>query len=260
MYVVNDMSNIQKHIMVTRNEFENCFLEGNYYNKQTRDEKHRELIIEHLNIKRGSRVLDLGTGNGFLAFALACRNPFAGIVGLDIIEETLKRNRTKASELDLFNLNFYSYDGITFPFEEDAFDVIVCRYAAHHFPDLTNTFKEISRVLKSGGQLFISDPCPNAEDDNRFVDEFMRMKFDGHVKLYTHDELNQTAQGFYLIENASFDTKMRFPRKDPSLYEELIGQYDKDIIDGYEIEVFNNEIYITEKVNNISFINCKGFF
>ena len=260
MYMVKDITKIQDHINNTKNEFETSFIEGNYYNKQTRDENHRELILESLNIKRGSRVLDLGTGNGFLAFAIAARNPYSQIIGLDILEETLKRNNAKARELELFNLNFINYDGITFPFEEDSFDVIVSRYALHHFPDIENTFHEISRILKRGGQLFISDPCPNKEDSNRFVDEYMMMKSDGHIKFYTHDELNQMAQDIYLIENSSFKSKLRFPRKDPYLYADLLDKHGTDIIDSYDVEIFNNEIYISEEVNNISFLNCKGLF
>lgn len=260
MYIVSDMTKIQEHIINTKNEFESSFMEGNYYNKQTRDETHRELILENLNIKRGSKILDLGTGNGFLAFAMAARNPYTQIIGLDILDETLKRNRAKARELELFNLNFFSYDGITFPFEENSFDVIVCRYSLHHFPDLENTFQEIGRALKIGGQLFISDPSPNDNDSCRFIDEYMQMKQDGHIKFYTHDELNQIGQDFYLIENSSFVSKLRFPRKEPDLYKELLDRYEKEVIEGYEVEIFHNEIFITEKVNNISFINCKGLF
>ena len=216
--------------------------------------------MDSLNIKRGNRILDLGTGNGFLAFAIAARNPYCQIVGLDILEETLKRNNEKAKELELFNLEFITYDGMTFPFEEDSFDVIVSRYAIHHFPDLDHTFQEISRVLKKGGQLFISDPCPNEDDTNRFVDDYMMMKSDGHIKFYTHDELNKLGQKFFLIENVSFKSMLRFPRKDPCSYNDLLERYDKKIIDGYNVEIFNNEIYISEKVNNISYINCKGLF
>ena len=47
------------------------------------------------------------------------------------------------------------------------------RYALHHFPDIERCFGEISRVLKSGGRLFISDPTPEEGDKDRLVDAFM---------------------------------------------------------------------------------------
>ena len=41
----------------------------------------------------------------------------------------------------------------------------------------------MSRVLKEGGKLFISDPCPNECDTERFVDDYMRLKKDGHINM-----------------------------------------------------------------------------
>ena len=69
------------------------------------------------------------------------------------------------------NLSFVNYDGVNFPFEDGSFDMGITRYALHHFPDITRSIGEVSRVLKKGGRLFISDPCPNDCDDSRFVGE-----------------------------------------------------------------------------------------
>ena len=53
---------------------------------------------------------------------------------------------------------------------------------------INDTFREISRVLKKNGIFFLSDPTPNDNDIERFVDEYMQMKKDGHIKFYTKDE------------------------------------------------------------------------
>lgn len=55
----------------------------------------------------------------------------------------------------------------------------------HHFPDIDYSISEVARVLKGGGVFFISDPCPNDCDKDRFVDEYMQLKKDGHIKFYT---------------------------------------------------------------------------
>ena len=68
---------------------------------------------------------------------------------------------------------------------------ILC--ALHHFPDIEKTFAEIGRVLKKGGILFVSDPTPNVIDIIRFVDTFMQMKDDGHVKFYLKTEFMELA-------------------------------------------------------------------
>lgn len=42
--------------------------------------------------------------------------------------------------------------------------------------------------MKKGGRLFIAGPTPNEGDTERFVDDYMRMKPDGHIKYYEKEE------------------------------------------------------------------------
>lgn len=115
-------------------------------------------------------ILDLGVGSGYLYFPIAKRNPACEIVGLDIVANTLKANREKAQNEDINSLSFVCYDGIDFSFEAGRFDMVITRYSLHHFPDIDYSISEVARVLKGGGVFFISDPCPNDCDKDRFVD------------------------------------------------------------------------------------------
>ncbi|MDO4491245.1 MAG: class I SAM-dependent methyltransferase [Lachnospiraceae bacterium] len=178
-------------INVTKEEFEQSFREGAFYNKQTQDQEHLRSILEFVNVAPDMKILDLGCGTGYLSFPLACANANATVVGLDIVTETLKDNEQRAKEQGITNLSFVSYDGMTFPFEDQTFDLIVSRYALHHFPDIEYSLKEISRVLKKNGRFFLSDPRPNEDDETRFVDDYMQLKKDGHIKFYTRDEWMQ---------------------------------------------------------------------
>ena len=56
-----------------------------------------------------------------------------------------------------------------------------------------------------------------------------------------------------------FESFIRFPKLKDTAYgfDELIKKYDKDTIAGYELEIIGNEIYVTEKVNNVLFCKCK---
>lgn len=251
------MTNIESSIMATKQGFERSFSSGSFYNKQTQDEHHLKKILGFLPIKADMKILDLGTGSGYLSFSIARKHPDISIIGLDIVEKALEVNRFKAKEENIRNISFITYDGIDFPSSDREFDMVISRYALHHFPDIQKSISEVSRVLKQGGFLFISDPTPNANDTSRFVDGYMQLKKDGHIKFYTKDEWLQICGKYGLQFKKSFDSTIRFPRKKDTAYgfDELLKEHDKEIVEGYELEVVGNEIYITEQVNNMLF--CK---
>jgi ubiquinone/menaquinone biosynthesis C-methylase UbiE len=233
--------------------FEEKFRDSALYDLQTRDTSHRDFILSRLALKEEGCVLDLGTGTGFLAFALALENPGSDVYGLDIVEETIGRNARKAEEKKLNNLHFISYDGFSFPFQDSFFDVAVTRYALHHFPDIRLCFRELNRILKAGGQLFISDPSPNDTDKSRFVDRYMQMKDDGHIRFYTEDEWKTLALDTGFSFQSSTATEIRFSRTEPEKYRILLRETEQSVLDSYQISVTEEEIFISEKILNISF-------
>lgn len=250
------MMNIESSIFATKQGFEESFSGGDYYNKQTQDEQHLRAILEFLPLKPGMKILDLGTGSGYLAFPIAREYTEISIVGLDIVEKALEDNRIRAEKEGLRNINFVTYDGIQFPFADGEFDMVISRYALHHFPDIQKSISEVSRVIKAGGYFFVSDPTPNANDISRFVDEYMQLKKDGHIKFYTKDEWKEIGMKAGLNYLGAFESSIRFPKKKDTAYgfEELLTKHDKSIIDSYKLEVIGNEIYVTEKVNNLLFV------
>lgn len=248
---------IENSIMASKQGFEYSFSSGNFYNKQTQDEQHLNNILDFLPFKADMKILDLGTGSGYLSFPIAKKYPNISIIGLDIIEKALEVNRLKAKEENVRNISFITYDGIDFPFADNEFDMVISRYALHHFPDIQKSISEVSRVIKPEGFLFISDPTPNVNDTSRFVDGYMQLKKDGHIKFYTEEEWLQICGKYGLQFKKSFDSTIRFPKKKDTAYgfDELLKKYDKEIVESYELKVVGNEIYITEQVNNILF--CK---
>lgn len=247
------MIDIEKSISATKQGFEDSFSSGEFYNKQTQDKEHLNAILTFLPIKSNMKILDLGTGSGYLSFAIARKYPDVKIVGLDIVEKALEDNRKKAIKEKLHNLNFVTYDGIDFPFVDESFDMVLSRYALHHFPDIQMSISEVNRVLKKDGLFFISDPTPNSNDTERFVDAYMQLKKDGHIKFYTLEEWKNICikGGLELID--SFNSSIRFPKKKETAYgfDELLTKYSKEVIKGYKLEVVGNEIYVTEQVNNL---------
>ncbi|MGN0620859.1 MAG: class I SAM-dependent methyltransferase [Porcipelethomonas sp.] len=247
---------IKASINATREGFEQSFSSGNFYNKQTQDSEHLEQIMNFLPIKNGIKILDLGAGSGYMSFPIAKRNVSCKIIGLDIVSNTLAANRVRADKEGLRNLSFVCYDGIEFPFETNSFDMVITRYALHHFPDIVYSISEVARVLKTGGSFFISDPCPNDCDNDRFVDEYMQLKKDGHIKFYTEDEWCDICGKCGMELTSSFKSKIRFPKKKETAfgYEDVLKKHDRSIIESYNLIETDTEIYITENVNNIIFV------
>lgn len=247
------MSNSEEIISAAKQGFEAAFSEKSFYNRQTQDISHIEAILGILPVKNGMRILDLGTGSGYLAFAIAKKHPGITVVGLDIVEKALEQNRQRAAREGLNNVSFVSYDGSTFPFESRSFDMVVTRYSLHHFPDINSSLSEVSRILSDKGCFFISDPAPNEEDENGFADEYMQVKPDGHIKFRSLDEWKSLCGkcGFQLAD--SFVSSIRFPRKYEKIYETIMKRHPKGTVSSYGIEVTNGEIFITEQVNNMLF-------
>lgn len=247
--------NSKESIEKTKQGFEDSFKADSYYNKQTKDENHLEQIMNCLEVKEGMRILDLGTGTGYLAFPFAKKYPEVEVIGLDIVDEALEENRKRAQSEGLSNLHFVNYEGMTFPFDNETFDMVITRYALHHFPAIEDTFCEINRVLKDNGIFFVSDPAPNDDDIGRFVDEYMQMKKDGHIKFYTKQEWQKLGNKVGLSYIDGFETTIRFPRKRETAleFDDIVSRHDESVINGYGVAIVDDEIWITEKVNNLLF-------
>jgi ubiquinone/menaquinone biosynthesis C-methylase UbiE len=247
------MSVKEESITAARRGFEASFAENAYYNRQTQDSAHLNAILDFLSAAPGMRILDLGTGSGYLSFALAKTYPQTAVTGLDIVEKTLERSRAQAEREHISNLRFVSYRGIEMPFADGTFDLVVSRYALHHFPDIEKSLSEVCRVLKHGGCFFLSDPAPAANDTAGFIDAYMQMKPDGHIRFRSFSEWQAVCEQSGLRLLRSFDSRIRFPRKAEPAYQTLIAKYDPSIISSYDLQLIDGEIYVTEPVNNMLF-------
>jgi len=97
------------------------------------------------------RVLDAGCGGGHAAVAVA---PFAReVVASDMIEAMLEQTRILAAERGLANLSTQKADVEALPFADGAFDLVISRYSAHHWPNPVAGLRECLRVSGRYGVL-----------------------------------------------------------------------------------------------------------
>lgn len=104
------------------------------------------------------KVLDLGTGIGLLAIALAKKLPGVEVIGLDVSDVALEvaRKNLQESEHPL-KVSFEKGDAEDMPFEDGTFDLVVSSNTLHLIKNPVRMFDETQRVLKPEGRFFLSD-------------------------------------------------------------------------------------------------------
>jgi len=122
---------------------------------------YNEVIKSLFNrgILRG-KIIDLGTGSGWLSIELAKRNNGYQIVGVDLSKGmlALAKQNVETSSNNYSNISFIEGDVKYLPFRNDSFDAAISYASLHHWSgDLLGIFKEIYRVVKDEGVVVIHD-------------------------------------------------------------------------------------------------------
>lgn len=96
-------------------------------------------------------VLDLATGSGDLALAIGKKCPKARITGADFCLPMLEQARRKGVPY------LVQADGLALPFCDSSFDVITVAFGLRNMSDWNLAIREMNRVVKPGGTIFILD-------------------------------------------------------------------------------------------------------
>lgn len=120
------------------------------------DTQWRNRVVKTIAKKQPKTILDVATGTGDLAIALAGKNPQAKITGFDLSAGMLEHGRVKVANKNLSNqIEMIQGDAENMPFEDNSFDAITVAFGVRNFETLTKGLNEIHRVLKPGGTFII---------------------------------------------------------------------------------------------------------
>jgi SAM-dependent methyltransferase len=152
---------------------------------------HREgadldLLVEWCEPGPDVKVLDVATGGGHVARRL--REEGCTVVTVDPAPGMKADVLAQADHL---------------PFADGSFDVVTCRIAAHHFPDIRAAVEEMARV--SNRLLVIEDNLFRGDH----VEEAERLRDPTHVRCYSEDEWKDfvTSAGFEVEQVEHFDRR-----------------------------------------------------
>ncbi|CAG0928721.1 putative methyltransferase YcgJ [Thermoflexales bacterium] len=187
-----------------------------------KDKAVLDRLVQLAQVQPTDRVLDVATGTGHTAFAFAPH--VREVIATDITPEMLaegEKLRLAAhhsagvdmgkDEGRIANVEFRLADAHDLPFEDESFDIVTCRRAAHHFVDIRQALREMHRVLRPGGRLVIDDRSVPADD---FVDATLN-RLDGlhdrsHVREYRSSEWRSMLQDAgFTVEAIELYTKHR---------------------------------------------------
>ena len=157
-------------------------------------------VIDLARPKPGDLALDVATGTGNTAFALAPH--LRRVVGLDLTREMLLEAKRIAAERSVANVDWVIGDATNLPFQDETFDVYTVRAAPHHFADVGLFLAEAFRVLKHDRDAAFVDcaPPPAARD---LLHEVEVRRDPSHVLSLTVDEWVHKLEGAgFVVEHA----------------------------------------------------------
>ena len=248
------MNNDIEKVKQAKKSFDHI-LDSKKYADIIKDDEHLSLLLSLVEDSGHDSILDIGTGNGYLAFPLAEKFPTASVCGIDIAETIIRKNNESVKERGISNLIFKSFDGLKYPFDDESFDLIVTRYAFHHFPNIENAICQMNKLLVKGGRVLISDPLKNEEDDGGIIDSLMQVKQDGHIRFYSLNELDELFMSNGFVKEYQIITNMKFPFAQQPEYINIYNEISDQDRDLYQITNENGVVWVDHiNVGNTIFV------
>jgi ubiquinone/menaquinone biosynthesis C-methylase UbiE len=125
-------------------------------------------IVDLLKPKPGQKVLDVATGTGAVAVALAqAVRPGGRVIGIDLSASMLAQAERNINKMALDNVDLFQMDAESLEFKRDYFNASVCSFGVFFMPNMDKALKALVRVTKTGGTVMITSFSKSAFEPMR---------------------------------------------------------------------------------------------
>ena len=125
-------------------------------NPKRREVLPPEKTLISLGLKTGMKVADIGCGSGYFALAAASIVGDEGIVyGTDILQEMVEYCTKAAQDNNITNTLFLKGEESGIPLPDGKVDIVIMANVVHELIEPEKSFREVKRILKPGGKLFL---------------------------------------------------------------------------------------------------------
>lgn len=146
--------------------------------------------LDRLPLGTSGTVLDVGAGTGVLLARLRERRLHARLVGADLSRGMLRVARERLRH----DASLVAGDAVALPFDTASFDVVISSSSLHYWDDTAAGLRELSRVLRPGGHLVVSDWCHDYLTC-RVLDRVLRLTDPAHRRTLGTAELRRGLVG-----------------------------------------------------------------
>jgi ubiquinone/menaquinone biosynthesis C-methylase UbiE len=146
-------------------------------------------VISLLNLKENLSMLDIGCGTGWaLGQAAKLTGDKGSFFGVDLSEKMIEKAKENFRGRE--NFHFLKANAEDIPLGDDQFDIIICTNSFHHYFHPDKALKEMHRLLKTGGMVYILDP-PVESWIAKFLAKVIHLFERAHVKFHSSKEFQK---------------------------------------------------------------------
>lgn len=150
-------------------------------------------IVDNIPPDGAELVLDVAGGTGHVARAFAEHVRCATV--LDLTAEMLAVGKREVDAAGIANVLFQQGEADAMPFLDGSFDLVVSRFAIHHFDDPAAVLAEMARVCRPGGRVGIMDIVVAEPELADAYNHRERLRDPSHTRALTAEELTAVIEG-----------------------------------------------------------------